>query len=472
MTTVLENIGRSKLQIGLFLLALMVRVGFLYFGTPFYFGEAGIQVLSDTYWWSRATQNLVDFGVYSSNMDMPNGLFYRPPGYSLFLLPLYLVFDNWETVFHSIVWIQIIADSFVAVIFFKIIYLVTKNKLASTLAGLLYSFYVFSLGWTAVTYPETFSVFFLVSGLYFLLKYFDSNNKVAVIFFSGALLGIAALMRIQLLILLPIPVFILLYKASAPFGSSSLRAVFAFSMGVLLTYGLWPARNLINHDQLVLAQKLDDHGHWAYDFMAFRSFVWSVKTDIEPEITYLMAGEEITWPKEARLSAEEELRAKEAINLMNECGSGLYAWRSNNGYAELNSQIEEDCNAEIAEIWNELIDNQKRNNSFHYYISVPLGNLKKALFKSSLVKQEFSWSVFLVFGGRSILLILGILSLIILQMIGPTDIRKLLLFIGSAFIIEYVFFSFFLRSMEMRYLLQVDSILLLPSAILLSRWVR
>lgn len=468
---ILPNSTHRKIILFIFCFALAVRVLFFFFGTPFYFGEAGIQVLSDTWWWAKAAENLWQTGVYTTAPNMPNGFFYRPPGHAFFLLPFYVLLEDWTTVFKVIVPLQIILDSITAVLFYRIAFINTDSTKSGILAGILYSVYVFSLGWTAVTYPETLSVFFLTLGLYKFQLGALQKNKIEFLI-AGAALGIAALMRIQLLLILPLPVLIYAWRNSLNWNQLVLKRIFLFSLGIVLTYGLWPIRNLVNHGEIILTQRLDDAAHWSYDFMSFREFVWSVKTDIEPEITYLMAGETIDWPESADLSSTELAMADSAIALMNDCGTGLRAWRRSNGYGHLNPQIETNCNAEIKRIWQELITMQKENNALHHYLVVPLGNLKKAFVKSRLVNKETPLLVQVVFLGRTILLILGLGACVFLLLKNQLNRKNIYAFILLSFLSEYLFFAFYFRSMEMRYLLQVDSLMLIPLAIFLARNIR
>lgn len=471
---VLENIkfhlAKNKYEYGLFVLAALIRVGFLYFGTSFYFGKPGVQVLGDTWWWISSLENLLEHGVYTINPTLTDGFFSRPPGYAFFLMPFYLIFGDWHTAFPFVVGTQILMDAVATVLVFKIAKQISGTVTAGLLSGLLYAGYVFSFGWTAVTYPDSASLFFLILGLWLFTgllteKFEDKKYWI----FAGACFGIAALMRIQLILLIPlIPLVYLAYRKWRL--SAVFKNMLYFSIGIVFTYGLWPLRNIVLQGEWVFTQRLEDAGHWASDFMTFREFVWSVKTDIEPEFTLLMSGQQIHWPEGAKLTPHELELAKEAIHLMDSCGTGLRTWRNSNGYADRVRYWDTNCNKEIAEIWSELIDKQKKNNTLHHYLTVPFGNLHKAYFKTEFVNIETPVSVRAVFSGRSVLLVLGWIATIMLsyRLRGPQ--RWILLMIASAVLVEYIFMSFFFRSMEMRYLMQVDALFLIPVGIMSSRF--
>jgi len=466
-TKVFQYSGRSVALI-IFLLALLIRVIFFFFGTPVYFGEAGIHVGGDTGWWTKAVENLIEFGTYSTDLNMPNGYFYRPPGYAIFLAPLKVFLGDWDSVYRVFVIIQIILDSFVAVIFFKIALLITEKIQPAIIAGLLYSLYVFSFGWTPVIYPESLSVFFLSLGVFFFLKALKSNLGSKHMLISGVCLGIAALMRIQLVLLLPIPLVIFLIYNYKGFSFSSLKPYLFFIFGVIFTYGLWPARNLINHQKPVFTQRLDDARHWSSDFMAFREFMWAIKTDVEPEFTQLMAGENINWPKSANLSKIDSLEIKKALILMDSCGVGFRTWRMSNGYEHMVTSHAGNCNSEIALLWNNLTTRQKKNNTLHYSIQVPLQNLKKVFFKSDLVGGRTLLIVKIAFGLRSGLILFGLAGIVYMLRKQKLIFRQAGLFILAIYLSEVMFFCFWFRSIEIRYFLQIDSLLLIPAGVFLS----
>ena len=183
-----------------------------------------------------------------------------------------------------------------------------------------------------------------------------------------------------------------------------------FSFAFILSYGLWPVRNFVLHDTIMFSQDLSAVGCWDKDIMGFRDYIFSVKTDWDPQMTQIMKGEKAEWPKASFLIPEDSVKLNKVAQMCHDCGFGFNAFMKNAGYR--NGYLPEDssCSQEISILFNELTQNQKQYNQLNFYVWVPLSNLKKCLFKSGLYNPSsrlvnlFST---LLFGYRSILILIG-----------------------------------------------------------------
>lgn len=450
----------------LFVLALAVRVAFYFFGTPLYYGSSGYQLGGDFRAWARAVENLIALGEYTTTPSNPDGPFHRPPGYGLFLLPFYLITRNWESVYVFIAAFQIFLDSFSAVLLYKAILLLTGRRSAAVIGGLLYAIYFFALGWSAVLYPETLSIFFTVAGFHrfaCIISKEDSGKK-SDWFLLGAFWGIAALMRIQILTILPVPLLIWAYYKWKKKNFIPGKAIVVYVVAVTMTYGLWPIRNYVAYGEVVPAQRLMKGGVWSEDITSYLEYLRVIKTDHEPQFSQALAGEFPDFPADIRLNHTDSVKIKEAISLMNHCGRGTQLWKRNKKIGEP-IEVTSHCDEEVARIWDELAVEQKRLNPVRAYLSVPLSNLSKAAFKTSLNDENTPFLVSLAFMGRSLLLLLGLICALYLFLKGEPKERIAHLLVLGCFAAIYLSICFVYRNIEMRYFLPADVLLLVPAAI-------
>lgn len=453
-----------------FFTALVVRVIYYFFGTSLYYGKTGYQVLGDTPAWQKCVENLVNIGTYSANTDHIEGVFFRPPGYGLFMLPYYLFFGDWSLAHPWMAWTQIILDCFTAVLFYKIVLQLTKSQVTAIVSGCMYALYFFALGWTPALYPESLAMFFVALSVYFFARITDQQkSSTAYSFFSAFALGIAILMRVQLILVLPAFILVLLVLWLRERKKTG-KYLLLFLMGISLSYGLWPARNLIIHGDPVLLVKNGNYGWWADDLSGFLSFIWAVKVDHEPQWDQLLGDRDIDWPAEMTLSTEDSLILEENIVLMRECGIATQIWKRKRGY-HFHELQGNDCNDVISRNWEGLVQHQKQN-YLKYWVIIPLRNIHKAIFKSALKSKETGTAVKLLFWGRTALIIIGILTAFYLGFRKVDPMFYLIALIVLCWIAVYVGIAVFYRNMEIRYFMQVDSLLLLPIALLSGKWLQ
>ncbi len=444
---------------------MLLRVFFLLAGGKFYFGSENFQVQGDTYGWIDSIMNLIHHGLYSSDLDVENAKFFRPPGFAFLIGIFYFICgSNLTIALQALSWTQIFLDTLAIWMVFHITFRISGRTLSALLAALLYAFYPFIIVWTPVLYAEATSVFFLITSLYFLLKHPESKKHLIV---SGLFTGMAVLTRLQCIFIVPaIGIYFLLNRHREGIK----RGLVFYTLSFALLYGLWPARNLIFHNRLVLSQDLRVGKHWSPDYMAFMEYIFSVKTDHQPQYRQITENLIVEWPDDAYKTPGDSLLLSRTIALFRTCGTGLSYFMYHAGIVKHTVAPGNNCDEEIAANFLLLKEHQVKNNPLNYYLLVPLSNLKKCFFKFNLygdkgmaVKIAGS-SLFLY---RTLLIFLGLLAIVLnyKRKWFSASFGTLCL---TYFTLWYFILCFFYRNIEMRYLLHCDLLLLIPLAAMLG----
>lgn len=433
-------------------LALTVRVLFLLFGAEIYFGTPRFHIQGDTMSWVDSILNLIYRGSYSANLSSPNGWFYRPPGYSFFIGTVYLLCGKNLMLSLSIIpWIQVVLDSISVYLIIQITLKITGKSTVAFMAGILYALYPFALIWTAVVYAESLSIFLLLSGLWLLL----SGNRNLI--YSGILLGLATLTRLQTIFIIPVIAIALYYQNKSP------KQSMVFLLPFLIVYSIWPVRNYINHNRIVFSQDLHIGKNWSEDYLSFMDYIFAVQTDHKPQFDQIIYSTPVTWPEESHLTKEDSLLLNKAVTLCRTCGTGFSYFMT---YRVPGKEIVENdnCDVEIASIFNKLKAEQQKHNPFNFYFKVPAYNLYKSLFKNNLYGNKSSAVMIvssLLFAFRTILIFSGLIGLFLLWKINK---KFIVIILGGFFVAWYVYLCFIYRNIEIRYLLPVDVLLIIPAS--------
>lgn len=439
------------------IIGLIIRLAFLLVGAEYYFGRENIFVNGDTNAWRLTFINLIEQGTYSVNLDNEYGFFGRMPGYSFFMGFFYFISGkNWDLAYQIIGWFQTLLD----VVNIYLIYLATRNifnKSTAIVASISYATYPFIIVWNPVVYSELISIFFMLLSIYFITLELSKKHLLLV----GIFISFAVLNRPQIILLVPCFYLFIFFKAKF-----NIKVVFKplliLSLPILLIYGSWPLRNYVNHDKIILTQHLGGFKNWDVDVISFLNYIYSVKAEWDPQFTSIIENQTTIFPEIAYEPKEDSLLLEKAILLSKTCGSGFSNWR---GYWK--ETIEQNnCNEEIATIFNHLRENQIKNHPLNFYLIIPLQNLKKALFK---FKQNNTTSMVALIASslfvyRTILILLGLIGVIYMW---KANNQNYLLF-GIYFLLLYGALCFGtstqFRNIEMRYFLPADILLLIPSA--------
>jgi hypothetical protein len=453
------------------LVGFVLRVCFYLFGAIIYYGSSGFELGPDTGWWIAIVENLLSHGVYSSDLGNEYGFFTRPPGYTVFLGIFYLLADGDPLLTaRYAVFAQIVLDTVSIYFVYRIAELGLGRRSYGLVAAVLYALYPFAIVWTAIAYAETLSLFLFLAGTLVLL----GNRRPLSQFWAGCLMGFAILTRVQLVLVIgPALVAVWMINRTDIASLRDLRPLAYFLLGIVVTYGSWPLRNYVVHDQPIFTQHLGGRYHWAPDIMAFREYIWSVKTDWDPQFSQILGSGEVTWPEASLLLPGDSAELNRAVSLARACGEGFNSFRETMGWDYSHVTSTENCNEEVAAIFQRLQARQNSMNPLNVYVLVPLGNLRKAVFKSELLSPSSPLAAMagrVLFGFRTVLLSLGIFGLILIARSRPSGRGYgLLVLVGLYAAACYLTLSFLHRNMEIRYLIHADVLLLVPAAFVIGQ---
>jgi hypothetical protein len=453
--------------IGLILiLALLVRIAFTLFVAKAFFGRENIYVDGDTYAWASAIQSLIDTGTYTVNPGLGYGYFGRMPGYSFFIGIFYLLSGkSWDLAFPIIAFVQILLDVIAVYLVYKIAVKLSSIKLTGLIAAFLYAFYPFVIVWTPVVYSELFGMFLLILSFWLMLSDLKWNY-----FYGAFILALAALCRPQTLLIVPMFAIFILFNNAVLFRKRII-SLCCFGLIFVTIYGIWPARNYLGYQKVILTQDLRGFYNWNEDVLSFLQYIYSVKAEWEPQYSQLIKNQHVVFPKEAYLTTEDSLKLEQAVYLAQHCGSGF---SHKSGFWKLPFDTP-NCNDQIKRLFQELRENQVKNNKFNFYVKVPVQNLKKALLKSNMVdsKSLARKLASLLFYYRTLLILLGIAGVFVMWRKYPGARLAALVIIGY-FLILYLTIcagtSVQLRNIEMRYFLPADLLLIIPASFLLQQF--
>ncbi len=447
----------------LIIIGLIIRLGFMFFGAPVYYGTADYASNGgDTWAWAHGMTNLVHSGTYTTDPTYEDGKYFRPPGYAFFLMIFYFLSGlHLPLAFKLASFAQVLLDTLS--IYF--IYGIIKNnkgseKLALT-GALLYMIYPFVIVWSPVLYAETPGLFFMLWGIYLLSKTPNATRYSL----AGFTIGAAILTRLQIIFILPGLLYFLFTRAG------SLRTLFSknyllFFVALGITYGSWPLRNLA-HGQLVFGQRLENESHFSKDYTAFMYYIWSVKTDHRPQYDQIIHGEPVDWPKASYLHPGDSATLADLAVKCRTCSRGFSHFMFSAGLVKAPITEYNACSQEITATFDRLREEQIHENFFHYMIIVPLSNLKKCIFKSALYESK-SKLVFIIssllFSYRTIFILLGLTGMWLNR--KKRLISKELNGLVLIYMLSWYFMICFLhRNIEMRYLIMTDVMLLIPATI-------
>lgn len=459
----LNEIRTNKRLVLVIILGLTLRVLFVLVGAKYYFGRENIFVDGDTQVWVACIQNLIETGTYTMNPGHEYGFFGRTPGYSFFIGIFYLLTGkDWNAAYPIIGWTQVFLDIIAIYIVYKTgLKLFEGDKKLAVIPVFLYATYPFIIVWNPVVYSEQLSIFFLLLGVYF----FIYDEKKYNYFFTGIFISTSVLCRPQVLLIIGVMGLVILFQNRKNL-KKLLNNSFQFGLAVLIVYGSWPIRNYINYGKIELTHDLRGFGVWGDDALAFREYIYSVKAEWEPQFSDILHNKKVVFPKEAYISKQDSLKLEEVVSLSKNCGSGFSEWR---GYwkAPITGK---NCNEEIKKLYDELRQNQIKQNPVNYYLVLPLKNLQKAIFKTKLydTKSTGRKIASLLFVYRTLLIILGIAGNFLMLKYNIVH-QQLSYIILTYFLLLYLLICAGtgpdFRNIEMRYFLPADILLLISASL-------
>lgn len=451
----------------LLFLGLILRLAFIWWGAyiyypnPFYFGDA--------FSYTDSFLNLWNKGIYSFDLNHPDAYFGRLPAYPLFYGIHYIIFGEKYAALalaHSQAFIELLA---IASLFFTLKKITTLRT--AYIGAFLYTFYPFTIIWVTPIFTESTATSLTI--IFFYLLYNLKRNTlypiylaafVALCFYTREYLGI--------LIVSAGIAYIIFSKDFKQFLKWTLISALVFGS----LYSLWPIRNYITTGRIILLKTANSgYKEFGADIGNCRSwlYTWTDSANYVLEYMYdgkiVEEGKPIYLPTNVASKTADRERIYAIMNKSIQCGSSFQVWQN------LPMQPpNEDCTQEIAQSYDSLLENYKSNNPLSYYFHTPSRNLYKSFFKSSLNESKYSSSqsnknlseqvknIFIkgIFMYRTLLILVGFIALVVVS-IKKTNVLPISFFI----IFMYIFINFFIRQVEMRYLLQADTLLLVFSGI-------
>ncbi len=440
---------------------LIIRLLFLIVGADIYYhGEK--YIMGDTAGWTLSFINLIEHGHYTFDLSNPDAYYARVPGYSFFWGLHYLIFGD-EYVYPAVAVSQVLLDTVCIYLIYKISISIFNKTNIAHFTSLLYATYPFIILWTTISYSEVLSNFLSILFIYVLYTKKEGNYKFILL---GLITGYAFLTREFLGILLFVGlIFVIINNSYGWYSKSTITKCSLIALGFLVVYLPWPIRNYVNHNQIILSRSMNGFKLYNNDFISFRSWINCFDNDETPYVRQLVNTQKpLNLPTGIFQNNAEKLKADSLIQLARNCGSSFYYWQKKTN--PNHKKPSDFCNTDISDGFNQLRKSYIKNNFLNYISHVPLLNIKKAIFKNNLQSgSKFgNLSGLLVqglFGLRSILIVLGLLGIIY-------SYKNLKLFPITFYIFAiYFFLCFVYRQLEIRNLVQVDLLLLLPASNLL-----
>ncbi|MDB5268408.1 MAG: hypothetical protein JWP58_1448 [Hymenobacter sp.] len=486
ISTVPNRIAPSWL-LAILLLGLGLRVAFLLKGTAAIYYSPELFVLNgDSSSYTLAFENLWCTGYYTFDFLEPDAAFGRLPGYPFFYGAHWLLFGSaWAA--PATAWSQVLLDTAAIGLVFLILQRLEPHRPRTAYLGaLLYATYPFIIVWVPVIGTEVLSADLTLLWLWALLNW---RPNVAYALGLGMLLALSILVREYMGILLPITFGWLLWQYWLARGKGLLRYATLVAVGFGLLYGGWPVRNyLLAHRIILLKPKAAGYANQTPDVDEFYQWIHCWTPDENPWLDSVLIGKgTVRFPAAAFSSAASRAQAQRLVALARQCGSGFWMLRKgidsgpryHNAAAMLADTAYQrhhfhHCNAEIGAGFQALRQQFMAEHPFRFWLDVPLRNLWKAFFKSTLTTDQalaprpaipYAGLLRLLFGYRTVLLLLGWGGLLVVK--GRGEARWLVAAVAGFL---YVYICFIYRGLEMRYLLQADVLLLVPAALWLGRW--
>ena len=470
---------RDYLLLSLVLLGLTVRVAFWLYGHRFYYGSyENSWQNGDTVSYTWGWENLWLHGHYTFDFLYPDAAFGRLPGYPLFYGLHYLLAGPAHAVWATQL-SQVLLDTLAVWLIFRITFRIAQGRgWAPYVGAALYAVYPFVLIWLTMIATEALATFITVLWAWVVVERVGGRWHVLVV---GLVIGAAFYIREYLGIFLPITGlwwWLTTARATGQVWSwPALKPGVWLGVVFLALYIWWPVRNYVSYNRLMLVKPLTA-GYAAIndDFIAYRNWIITWSDDFTPYLKQIVKDGKPAFPADVFASPAEHAEARRLSALAHECGSSFWLWKRklylskqyrDTAWMRAQTAYWNHCNAEVATGFQRLDSSYRARHPIAARFEVPARNVVKSVFKNQLARQAPSAQLIqtLLFSYRTVLVILGFVGLWVMRRrVGIFPVGALILFI-------YLFICFFLRVLEMRYLLQADALLLVPAALLIGSWL-
>lgn len=439
------------------LIGLILRISFAFWGAKYYFGSLKYHD-SDTWSFLNSFLNLIKYGTYTFDFSNIDAYIYRGPIYSFFLGMHYFLFGS-ENLFKYVAITQSALDTLNGFLIYKILIEFNIPKKYACIGSIIYLLNPIFITYSTIAIAETTSTTISLLILYNSITANDTKKFLLL----GSLCAIGVMTRQHLGLLLPAVCLLLLINKKFLINQR-LIYIFAIGMGFALTVSPWFLRNTINLGiPTFLMGKTSGYNDFQEDFIAADRFYNLYFVDVTPIIKSISTtGDDGIKDKKIFGDLIDEIR--KANKSAYECGPSFILRRS---YYQSNEEnhsykIQIECKEKVKKQFEELREKAINTNNNYFYWNVPIENLKKSFFKNELTKSNNNRAKHIIIGSifsfRSVLMILGILSIFYIRQ--NTNIAILIFPISLIFYISVV-----MRHVEIRYYAQAESFLIILAII-------
>lgn len=436
---------------GIFFLALTIRLSFSFWLSKYYFGKVTF-TFGDSFSYTESIKNLIYFDKFTFDVNTPDAYLYRGPVYPIFWGIHYLIFGD-DTAYIAVAVTQCIIDAVSAILIYLLAFKLTNHNMLSLLCGLTYTIFPTFIVYVPITGTETFATFLTL--LTFIVLVNARSNRDYLIL--GVLCGLATMTRqyLGLLVVLSV-VFIFISGITqnrTRWRIASLIIVLGFALCVLPLF----ARNWINHDTpTILMGQTTGYKVAQADGIAWHKFYSLFIGDVtSPATSIARYGRDGIVDREILGWQQKEI--DRLGDLAMRCGPSFrYVRQWFPEHRHPFSDDKTDCTKELVEGYTSLRAKYLERYGIRLWMTVPLRNIAKAIFKGQLTKSltiQKDRITGLIFKIRSLFVILGLCSVFFFK---RKEYLALLIFpLGLIF-----YTSVITRHVEIRYLVQADALLL------------
>ena len=410
---------------------------------------------NDSFSYIGSFENFIVNGKYMFDLAIEDSRYGRTVGYPLFYGFFYLLnptYSIWLTILA-----QIFLDSIASLLLLQIVSKLNTNSRIYSLVGFAAIANPFTIYWALVIGTESLGYFITVL-IFSILTCLKEDYRKYI--YLGIAVGIAFHIRPYLAILgVSIALFIVLRHTFR----KAIHYSFILFTAFMVVYIPWPIRNYILSQKIILVAPVSA-GYYRYspDIMSIRKWAYLWTNDFDNLMdNYLLNPNEIVLPQNSYFSQNETNKIKQYISLGRECGQGINYWM--NGKV-----IENPCDSVVAQFFNQEYASFRINYPLTAYFKVPSLNIYKYFFKLSSKENAYGIVEILIFLVRSAVIIIGLLYLLFsLKSNKAIKVAFLFFFFAQLFLIACYF-----RQMEMRYMFQAESVLILGFLLFLTRFDR
>ncbi len=453
----------NKYIVTILFFGLIFRLLFSFWLSKFYFGELKFHD-SDTWSFLNSFRNLIDYGIYSFDLENRDAYIYRGPVYSFFLGFHYIIFGE-ENVFKYVAFTQCILDTSSGYLIYRIIKEIKLPDIYGYIGAVIYLINPIFISYAPIAYAETIST--TIALLIFLCT-IKANNKISYLILGG-LCAVGVMTRQHLGMLLPAACLMIAFKEEQ-YLSLKLKNIGFIIIGFTITVSPWFIRNAVNiGTPTILMGKTTGYPEYQEDFIAVDKFYNLYFVDVTPIMRSIsITGDDGLANKKIFGNLIDEI--SKANMLAYECGPSFIIRRIHIlGREDLTNSTTQECKKEIVDTFTSLRKKAINENGLDFYLKVPLMNIKKSILKSELTKpienKAKEFAINMIFLYRSTFIITGLISIIFLH-------KNQYIYMITFPIGMILYTSTVMRHVEIRYHAQAEAFLIVYAILFIHQAIK